>query len=191
MGQYPLPAIRKALEGRGETLQQRREIVADLREKCQHLRPTAISPIFLGVKQAIAGLRADGCKEGSHCRALVDSDLEENVEVSIKETLNLVRNAKIVLPTPLDNRGIEISFCGLAATTGRVLHSSRREIRSGASRDSDRDDRLREVWRSLFADPAAVSFRPYCPKPQGRLERHTAILDGALQEGLGESEGIR
>jgi hypothetical protein len=165
MGTYPIPAIRRVLEGRSEISQRRIEILAELQNECQPLRRKKVSPIFLGVKQAVADLQAQGCKEGSHCQALVDSDLEENVEISIKEALNQVRNPRLVLPAPLNNQGIEIYFCGLATTTAQIPNPSEGEIRRRVSHDSDRDDRLKKVWRSLFTDPAEVSFRPYCPKP--------------------------
>ena len=69
---------------------------------------------------------------------------------------------KAVLPTGLDNEGVEVSFCGLAITAGRIVNPSGREILKSPLRDSGHDDRLRQVWRSLFTRPELVKFEPYC-----------------------------
>ena len=165
LGSYPIPMTRKVLEGKTATLRRQEKLLSDIRHKCETIRRTSISPIFMGVKQAVADLRAHECKETSNCRIFVDSDLEENSEISIKEALNRARNRKLALPTPLDNQGIEVSFCGLAVTAGRIVNPSGMEMLRALPRDPGRDDRLRQVWRSLFTNPAAVSFEPYCPKP--------------------------
>jgi hypothetical protein len=164
MGAYPIPTIRRVLEGRSEMLVRRTEILTELRNKCQLLRRPTTSPIFLGVKQAVADLRAHGCNMATHCQLFVDSDLEENVETSIKKRLNPQRGGTSVLPSPINNDGIDITFCGLAVTAGRIVDPSGREIRSAAPRNSRREDRLREVWLSLFTKPETVRFEPYCPQ---------------------------
>jgi hypothetical protein len=153
----------KVLEGRTANLRRREAMLSDVRHKCETLRRTNVSPIFLGVKQAIADLRAHGCKENSRCQVLVDSDLEENVEIPIKVALDRTRNRKLQMPTPLDNEGVEISFCGLAVTAGQIVNSSGKEIRNSVPRDPGRDDRLRQVWLALFTKPETVRFEPYCP----------------------------
>jgi len=163
LGRYSIPVTRKVLEGKTATLRRQEELLSDIRHKCGAIRRTSISPIFLGVKQAVADLRAHGCKETSHCQLFVDSDLEENVETSVKERLNRARSTKLVLPTPLDNQGIEVSFCGLAVTAGRMVNPAGREIQRALPRDPSREDRLRQVWRSLFTQPDLVRFEPYCP----------------------------
>jgi hypothetical protein len=165
LGRYSIPVTRKVLEGKTSNQQRLEELLGDIRNKCRAIQRTNISPIFLGVKQAVTDLRVHGCKESSHCRVFVDSDLEENVETSIREALDRPSKTKLALPALLDNRGIEISFCGLAVTSGRSATLTGREARRVLPRDPGRDDRLREVWRSLFTNPDGVSFEPYCPKP--------------------------
>jgi hypothetical protein len=177
MATYSIPTIRKVLEGRNEIAQQRAAILADLRNKCLSLPRTMVSPIFLGVKQAIADLSAQGCSEKSHCRVFVDSDLEENVETSIKEALNRVRKTGSALPVPLDNEGIEVSFCGFAVTSGQIVDAPGRKILKTSPRDPGRDDRLQQVWRSLFTNPEAVSFEPYCSKPSDMGVVATSTLE--------------
>jgi hypothetical protein len=165
LGRYSFPVTNKVIEGKTASMRRQDELLSDIRRKCEQIRRTSISPIFLGVKQAVADLRAHGCSAASHCRVFVDSDLEENVEISIRESLDRARNTKLVLPTPIDNQGLEVSFCGLAVTAGRVSNPSGREVRRSLPRDPRHDDRLRQVWQSLFTQPELVRFEPYCPQP--------------------------
>jgi hypothetical protein len=166
LGRYSFPVTTKVLEGKTANMRRQEELLSDIRRKCETIRRTSISPIFLGVKQAVADLHAHGCKAASRCRVFVDSDLEENAEISIKDALNRTRNTKLVLPTPLDNQGVVVSFCGLAVTAGRIVNPWGREIQRATPRDQGRDDRLRQVWGSLFTQPELVRFEPYCPMPK-------------------------
>jgi len=136
-----------------------------IRNKCQAIHPTTISPIFLGVKEAMSALRARGCGRTSDCTLFVVSDLEENVEISIKKSLNRTTDEGRALPPPIENEGIDVSFCGLAVTTGRFGDSLPRGYREESPRTPAREDRLREIWRSRFTSRGTVSFEPYCPKP--------------------------
>lgn len=163
LGTYSIPTIRKVLEGRSANSRRRQDVLHDILNKCQSIRRTTVSPIFLGVAQAVADLRAQGCTETSHCQLSVNSDLEENVETSIKKSLNGTTGEKTVLPL-VENKGIEVTFCGLAVTTGRLVDSSSSGFRKAPPRTPAREDRLREIWRSLFTQQAAVRFEPYCPK---------------------------
>jgi hypothetical protein len=117
------------------------------------------------VEQAIADLRADGCKTNSRCGLWVSTDLEENGDRAIEATIDGRRNGRKSLPKLLDNSGISVTFCGFAQTAGRLVGPSGREIRKAVPRDPHRDERLQTVWRSLFASPELVSFEPYCPQP--------------------------
>lgn len=164
LGTYSIPATRRVLEGRTASSRGRLDLLHDISNKCQSFRRTTVSPIFLGVKQAVADLRARGCGETSRCKLLVNSDLEENVEMSIKKSLNSTAGGKTILPL-VENNGIDVTFCGLAVTTGRLADSSSRGFRNAPPRTPAREDRLREVWRSLFVNPGVVNFEPYCPAP--------------------------
>jgi len=164
LGVFSLPTSRKVLEGKRATLDRRQELFQDLLARCESVRSTSISPIFLGVKQAVADLRASGCKAGSRCGLWVSTDLEENAERGMRERILHPREAREPLPPPLDNEGIEVAFCGFSQTAGRVIDPSGREIRIVAARDPRRDDRLQAVWRAMFTIPELVSFEPYCPE---------------------------
>src|SRR5229473_1412430 len=87
MGAYSVPSVRKVLEGRLAKSRQQQQILRDISGKCQALRRTKISPIFLGITRAVADLHARGCKPTSHCELFVDTDLEENVEPAIRKAL--------------------------------------------------------------------------------------------------------
>jgi hypothetical protein len=183
---YSIPASRKVIEGKRATVGRQGILLQDLWTQCESVRPTSISPIFLGVKQAIADLRAEGCKDGSQCGLWVNSDLEENGVRAIKERINRARHAKEQLPIPLDNGGIMVTFCGFAQTVGLLVDPSGHEVRRTVARDPGRDDRLQAVWRALFTRPELVSFQPYCPEPSssrghegtvGRPERAEAGLN--------------
>jgi len=163
LGRYSFPVTNKVLEGKTASTRRQAELLNDIQHKCETIRRTSISPIFLGVKQAVADLRAHGCSAASHCPLFVDSDLEENAEKSIKDTLTRARNTKLALPALLDNQGVDVSFCSLAVTAGRIVKPSGRETQRASPRDSGRDDRIRNVWRSLFTQPDMVKFEPYCP----------------------------
>jgi hypothetical protein len=164
LGRYSIPVTRRVLEGKTSNQQRLNELLADIRHKCGEIRRTNISPIFIGVKQVVGDLHAHECKESSHCRVFVDSDLEENVETPIMSALDRTGKTILKLPEPLDNHGIEVSFCGLAVTTGRIVNPQGKETRRALPRDPGRDDRLRQVWRSLFTQPELVRFESYCPQ---------------------------
>jgi len=164
---YALPTSRKVIEGSRAAVEREDRLVQDLRVRCESVRPTLVSPIYLGVKQAVADLQAKGCTEGSRCRLWVSTDLEENGVRAIEERIDRGGARRDTLPARFDNSGITVTFCGFAETAGRLVGPSGREVHSAAARDPHRDDRLRAVWESLFARPELVRFAPYCPAPSG------------------------
>jgi hypothetical protein len=163
LGAYSVPTVRKVLEGKFAKRRHQQQILADISGKCQTLGRTTISPIFLGVTQAVDDLRARGCKATSQCQLFVDSDLEENVEPSIRKRLNNGEGAKHISLPQVDNSGIDVMFCGVAVTDGRIHDRGEKGVRQFVARDSSHVHRLQEVWRSLFVEPAIVRFEPYCP----------------------------
>ena len=170
MGAYSVPTVRKVLEGRSARTRQQHEVLWDISAKCESLHRTTISPIFLGVTQAIADLRARGCKATSHCGLFVDTDLEENIEPSITKRLNKNSGRQRGSLPHVDNTGIEVLFCGVAVTDGRIHDVAAKGTRKFVARDSDRVNLLQEVWRSLFEQPAIVRFEPYCPTSRELVE---------------------
>jgi hypothetical protein len=164
LGVYSIPMSRKVLEGKTANVQRQENLLRDIGTKCKTVGRTMTSPIFLGLKQAVSDLRSKGCKHTSTCQLFIDSDLQENVEPSIKERLDSKIGLRHNLPPPIDNSGINITFCGLAAVQGRISKPLGKETRQTLSRSSDREDRLRQIWSSVFSKPESVTFEPYCPK---------------------------
>jgi len=165
LARYPIPTTRKAIEGRNAILRRQQDLLLDVLRKCRTIHRTTISPIFLGIKQALADLRAQGCDGTSHCQLFVDSDLEENVETSIFKRAEAIDRRTPIPPRLLDNNGIAVSFCGFTATVSHLTDSSGREIRRASARGPERDDRLTAAWKSMFSETEGVAFDPYCPNP--------------------------
>lgn len=161
IGTYPIPIIRRVAEGANEIVRERAGILADIMTKCQALPQTDISPIFLGVKQAVSVLRARGCSVHSRCSLVVDSDLQENVELSIKRRLDGSARGPAVPPS-IDNSGISIAFCGYAVAAGHMVGPSGKKTGSVSPHNTTQEVRLQETWRELFTRPDAITFEPYC-----------------------------
>lgn len=170
LARYPLPADRRIMEGPKTGLRWRKEILDDLKLQCGKLQPTMTSPIFQGVTQGIAELHRLGCGNGSACKLWIDSDLEENAVAAIKTALEHPGYNRQALPTPLDNEGIQVAFCGFAVTAGRIVGPSGREILKTRPRSPGHDDNLRRTWSQLFTKHALVTFEPYCPGPRTSSE---------------------
>lgn len=168
IGSYPIPTIRRVAEGRNEIARQRGKLLANIQNKCKSVRQTNISPIFLGVKQAVADLRAEGCRAGSGCRLYVDSDLEENVETSIKRSIHISSGGAPSMPPLIDNAGITVAFCGTAVVVSHITSPPGRDGGTVAPRNAGQEDRFRRVWRGLFDQQEGVTFAPYCPEPDVR-----------------------
>ncbi len=165
LARYPIPVTRRIIEGAGAAIKQQQEILDDLKPRCGKLQPTMVSPIFQGVKQAVAELRSLGCRNGSDCKLWIDSDLEENAITAIQAILTDPKSKRQPLPASLANDGIHIAFCGWALTAGRIIDPSGREIRTVRPRDPNHDDNLRRTWAKLFTNPELLTFDPYCPEP--------------------------
>ncbi len=178
---YSIPTDRKVIEGKQAGIERRQRLLRDLWERCRSVHPTLVTPIFLGVQQALADLRAKGCKAVGRCGLWVATDLEENADRAIAARFRGYRKSTVPLPPTLDNRGIEVTFCGYAQTAGRILGPSGREIRRSAARDPYRDNRLQAVWQSLFTRPQIVKFEPYCPQPDNRILRVESKLNPPLE----------
>ncbi len=163
LGEYFIPRTDSVMESPDTTLRRQESVLADIHLKCQAIRPTAVSPIFLGVKQAIGDLRARGCGENSRCKLFVDSDLRENVEPSIRSRLEAGDNRRQTPLPILGNDGVEVTFCGLATTTDGITDSSSGTVHGIPRHDSHREDRVTRVWQSMFTQPQSTTFEPYCP----------------------------
>lgn len=135
------------------------EFEAQIENACASAEPSTHSPIFEMTRQGIAHLRSGntGCKDSDTCMLIVKTDLEDDVHPLVKRAIGNLRNGKIVaLPDELrgvlDNRGMQVQFCGLSELAKRS--------RNSPAVTSQED--LKRLWQSFFSDPALVSFQPYC-----------------------------
>lgn len=157
-----VPVSTRVLDGQKRRSLVQTAFLRDLEEGCRRVvTPTEESPIFLGVKRAVELLQGR-CTAGAGCVLFVATDGEERAEGSIKAALNGNRRARSHFPTPIANAGIRVSFCGLASTLG-TLPATAGARRYSLQRDPTRVDRIRDVWLSLFAEPASVTLQPFCP----------------------------
>src|SRR5712692_4139261 len=61
LARYLVPASRKIIEDRHANEHRQSEILRDIAAKSHAVAPASISPVFMGVKEAIASLRAQEC----------------------------------------------------------------------------------------------------------------------------------
>jgi hypothetical protein len=158
MARYSIPRRQRVLETENDEAQQQRAVLGDIRNRCRGFGRTTVSPIFLGVKEAVADLRAHGCRPNSQCQLLVDTDLEDNVEPFIGRSLHHPSRARD-LPPRIANDGIEITFCGLATRDHFVVRHHEAHRHLSPTLDGDL---THSIWRSLFTNSGAVGFEPYC-----------------------------
>jgi hypothetical protein len=151
----------RAMESPAASERRERELIENATSACAGLPRTAITPDFLAARRAIDQLRALGCRSGTGCQLLFQTDGSENVEVGVRRALAGSR-MPVELPAPIDNAGIAVTICGLAETTGQSdTGSASRARRNHSARSADR---VIEVLRRFFAAPDLVAFEPVCPK---------------------------
>ncbi len=155
----PAPQGQRLIKGRGRQLVERQAFVRDLAARCGEQTSPLTSPIFLGIRDAVAHLRTAPGPGEHHLVLQVVSDLRENYEPHITAALVQRPGVKAKLPK-IDNTGIDIRVCGYAQTQEQEPRGKRPPA----------SERVIEVWRQLFSDPARVSFKPYCPPPTTSLE---------------------
>jgi hypothetical protein len=161
LGLYPIPTSDRVMEGLRAIREREEQVLDDVQNKCQSIRHTTVSPIFLGVEQGVADLRAQGCKRYSGCILFMDTDLQENQD---RLFLKMLRGDRgVAFAQPIDNTGIGIEICGVAVTAGPATDRTNGVILSAQPRSPERDEELRRAWLSVFTEPQTITFEPYCP----------------------------
>lgn len=163
LGSYVVPISDKVFEGKDDAVQKQNEILAEINGRCSQFSAARKSPVFLAMKSSIEQLRSLGCDEKTGCVLFVKSDLQENAEPEIKAAVGGSRAALTKLPKPIDNRGISVRICGIAETQGLVKDKDGTSRQMTKNRSALASDIVRQVWVSLFIDPANVSFSSFCP----------------------------
>jgi len=140
----------RLMKGKQRVAAERQALIAQLQMRCKQESITRRSPIFFGVQESVRHLRAaDGVN--TERQLFVISDLRETVEPRITRALAQPLGAKPMLPEPINNAGVRITFCGFAQTRDQHHISN---------------ERLIEVWSKLFNEPHGVKFQPFCPVSQ-------------------------
>jgi hypothetical protein len=155
----PLPRVphpsKKALEQRGHAGTIRGQYLESVLRICGELGRKHRSPILRAVRRALEHLREYRDREpDSELQLLVDSDLQENVDV-----LPVAKRSTSSRADQLDNRDITVQLCGYSETTRTASGRGKVSPARPAGADS-----LRVKWTSAFTDPTHLKLDPFCPK---------------------------
>lgn len=163
LGTFQIPVIRRVIEGQRAAAREKQLLLANLRNRCEEVKQTTVSPIFQSLKRGVEHLRTVGSSDDSRY-LFIQTDGEEFANRQIMNALDGAALSKTQLPAPIRNEGIRITFCGMAETIGEVTDADNQAHKKSKKRDPQRADRLREVWLKLFTNPELVSFEPYCSR---------------------------
>lgn len=124
----------------------RDEFYGQIKRACEGLTTADGSSIFRAAEIAIEHVRTFGCADKSDCRLIISSDLEENINDTVRK--RVYNNSQPAASSALlDNTDITVTFCGYTQTN-----------ESGGPRT--KAQALLDGWKRLFKHP--VTFRPYC-----------------------------
>ncbi|MDT4955652.1 MAG: hypothetical protein QOJ02_3790 [Acidobacteriota bacterium] len=163
IGEFQVPVIHRVIEGKRAANREKQELLTRIKNQCSEIKEIRVSPIFQAVKRSVEHLQTVGAA-GDSRYLFVQSDGEETENLQIKNALNGAPVKASELPAPIQNRGVHVTFCGMAETIGEVPDNNQVVHRKSKERDSKRADHLREVWAKLFTSPELVSFEPYCSR---------------------------
>jgi hypothetical protein len=157
----------RIVEGRsqGETAQ--RDLLERVRLACEALPPTEMSPIYLAARRGAELLPRDTCSP-ERCSLSLITDGEETAEAWMVATLRGIAT-KAALPARIPNAHARVQLCGFAEISSpppldKPTKSTKRRRNERRSHDSQRADRMTEMWRSLFEAPPSVELEPICAK---------------------------
>lgn len=162
--EFKIPKANAVIEGAKAVASEREKILESLKSRCKTAKLTDESPIFLAIKRATEHLARNGCKPGSDCALFVQTDGEEMSDMQIRRALDQSQATKIALTPRIHNDGVKVIFVGLAQINGSA-QTNRKRVKT------DRLERIKEVWRSLFSNPDDVSFEPFCTNDSASASR--------------------
>lgn len=163
LGEFRVPVIRLVIEGQRASARERQELLSKIKARCGDASEIQVSPIFQAVKRGVEHLHTVG-DSGDLRYLFVQTDGEETENLQIKRALNDEPGVAAKLPSPIQNSGVNVIFCGMAETIGEVAGNTNRVQQKSKQRDSMRADRIREIWAQLFTSPDLVRFEPYCSR---------------------------
>ena len=163
IGELEIPVIRRVIEGQRAAARQRQSLLEKVRNSCKELGETKVSPVFQAVKRGVEHMQQMGNSIDERY-LFVQTDGEETENPEIKAALKSSKGKAPVLPALIDNRGVHVTFCGIAETIGDAPPQKGKPGHRTAMRNQHRSDRLREVWTKVFTNPELVTFEPYCTR---------------------------
>ena len=132
------------------------EFFGKIEQHCTSAKAGSGSPIYELVKQGLAHLQSSPslCGPKRPCASLIKTDLDEDVNPSIRSVLDrAVKDPGVSVPAELarslNNAGVDVTFCGVAEVLPRR--------KPGASLDA-----RQQIWTAMFTNPELVHFQPYC-----------------------------
>lgn len=158
-----IPVSERVIEGRGKIEKQKKKLIT---KSIDHFKATASetkrSPIYLAIHRVLTQLNAEGCNANNKCHLFIRSDGFETEERWLKKSIKSQKQIKKGIPDKLNNKGVNIRWCGLAETQGSAAKKSKKRARhknaAGASPDF-----IINLWRTVFAEPQTIIFEPFCP----------------------------
>jgi hypothetical protein len=154
----PVPVASDSVYGRDDQSFRRAEAAfySQIEDACTGAVTGSNSPIYQLLRQGIEHLRGEvgGCGPRSPCYFLLKSDLDEDVEPSLRTLLErAAKKPDIAVPPNLsksiNNDGVRVLLCGGAELRPRRRPNATPETRA-------------RIFTALFTHPQLVSARPFC-----------------------------
>jgi len=169
LASYEVPFSNRVMEQKKVIQNRQGAILKDLAERCERIVSTGESPVLLAVSRGVEQLRGLGCKPEGLCYLYASSDGLENSDAQLAKALKGERSKNTKPPAKIDNRGIHIVLCGLAALQDkRQAHTV------------EQTETLKAAWQVRFTD--TVEFQPFCPSLELPTESAAADPDSSKKE---------
>lgn len=160
-GTFTLPDTRATMGGPGAITAKQQQLVESITARCMEIPETTASPVFQGVKRVIEFLQEQDHRPNAHLAIYALTDGEETEVKEIKAAFDQPPGSVAAIPQ-INNERVEVQICGVAETIGTVATPGGKRETKTRTRDPQRADREREVWKQAFSQPGTVSINPYC-----------------------------
>jgi hypothetical protein len=163
LGEFEVPVIRRVIEGQRAAAREKQSLLEKVRSSCKELGETKVSPVFQAVKRGVEHMQQTGNSIDERY-LFVQTDGEETENPQIKAALKSTKGKLPTLPALIDNKGVHVTFCGIAETIGDAPPEKGKPKHRTPMRNQRHSDVLREVWTKVFTAPELVTFEPYCSR---------------------------
>lgn len=128
------------------------EFAGNLNQLCEKLKARDESPIRNGISSTLRSFPTDKCRDANvHCRLFIHTDGLETFTPHLRAAMTSLKVQQRGGEPLLENRNIEVVFCGLSERKGRL---------SGAPLPSIAF--IEQAWRPEFASQQNLRFEPTC-----------------------------